>query len=150
MSTLARGYLALSLSLLVAGGVFAYLSLRAPGNDDVVTLYLLLPRLDADAPYRQLSRHLSLRALAAGWAVLGGVLAFWIVRLPFRIRREAALQRKVREYRAEVLELRTLPLREAEEDAALAAEARLDMPRPKVMTAKIDREETASSEDGAR
>lgn len=148
MSTLARVYLALSLSLLIAGGAFAYLSLRAVGNDGLVTLYMLVPRLDADAPYSQLSRDVSTRVLAAGWIVLAGVLWVAAIRLPFRIRRVAALQRKVREYRAEVLELRTLPLRQAEDDAALAAEARLDIPRPKVMTAKLDREETLTRTGG--
>ena len=149
VSTLARVYLALSLSLLIAGGAFAWLSLRAPGNDGAVTLYLLVPQLDADAPYAELTRDLSVRVLAAGWVLLVGVLWLFAMRLPFRIRRMAALQRKVREYRAEVLELRTLPLRQAEDDATLAAEARLDMPRPKVMTAKLDREETLTRTGGA-
>jgi hypothetical protein len=55
------------------------------------------------------------------------------IRAPFRIRAAAVAQRRLRALEREVLELRTLPLRQAEEDDMLAAEARLGGSPQRVM-----------------
>ncbi|MEE9386940.1 MAG: hypothetical protein V3V08_26275 [Nannocystaceae bacterium] len=143
MSTLARVYLAVTLSLLLAGVVFSWLSLRALDGDVTADVVIFLPQFDLAVPAIGIEWQVPVRLLASGWVALGLLVSALLIRLPFRVRQVAQRHRRLREYRKEVLELRTLPLRQAEDDALLAAEARLDLPRPKVMTEKLLREDMA-------
>ena len=135
MSVVGKLYLALSLVLFLLGVVLTSLTLQE--NAAWVEVVVWMPRLDLIEPLERARYEAKLSGLLAGWAVASGVLLLLAMRAPFRIRGAAVTQRRVRELEREVLELRTLPLRQQEEDEILAAEAHLDAGTKKVMTEKI-------------
>ncbi|MBL4684750.1 MAG: hypothetical protein JKY37_09195 [Nannocystaceae bacterium] len=143
MSLLGKVYLGVSLVLLVLGIVWASHALQSNAATPI-KVQLLMPRLDLAEPLVRTLYEVKAAALVAGWVVAGAILAVLAIRGPFRIRAAAMIQRRVRELEREVLELRTLPLRQHDEDEALAAEAHLDAGTKKVMTEKILREERES------
>lgn len=135
MSALGKVYLGVSLTCLLLGIVWASSTLQA--NAAWVEIVLAVPRLDALEPVARIRYEVNLAALLAGWIVTVGMLAIVAMRAPFRIRSAAIVQRRIRELEREVLELRTLPLRQQEEDEILAAEAHVDAGTRKVMTEKF-------------
>ena len=135
MSALGKVYLGVSLTCLLVGIVWASSTLQA--NSAWVEIVLAVPRLDLLEPVARIRYEVNLAALLAGWMLAAGIVAVLAMRAPFRIRSAAVAQRRVRELEREVLELRTLPLRQQEEDEILAAEAHVDAGSRKVMTEKI-------------
>jgi len=159
VSALGKAYLLVSLSLLLLGLVWAITTLQE--NTAWVPVTLWLPAwggpdfpgeglIAPDPPISQApgegppapagwglwqARHyqLSAAALLAGWLTTFVFMAIYAIRAPFRIRAAAIAQRRLRALEREILELRTLPLRQAEEDDMLAAEARLDLAPPRAM-----------------
>ncbi len=119
MSLLGKVYLLVSTTLVVLGLLWAVMNLR--DNAAWVPVSLWLPTWEEPRRY-----EFSAAALLAGWLTTFGLMALYAIRAPFRIRAAAVAQRRLRALEREVLELRTLPLRQAEEDDMLAAEARLD------------------------
>jgi len=140
VSLLGKVYLGVSLVLLVLGIVWASHALQSNAATSI-KIQLLVPRLDLAEPLARHFYEVRAAALVAGWVAAGAILAILAIRAPFRIRGVAMIQRRIRELEREVLELRTLPLRQHDEDEALAAEAHLDAGTKKVMTEKILRDE---------
>lgn len=140
-------YLALSLVLFALGAVSAVLTFRE--NAAWVQIVLWLPGVDQllFAPRRY---EVNLGGLLAGWAVAIGAVGLLLVRAPFLIRSAALKRRRIRELEQEVLELRTLPLRQEEEDEALAVEAHLEAAGKKVMTQKLRMESPGRSKERGR
>jgi hypothetical protein len=132
VSLLGKVYLGVSLALLLVGVAWASNTLQA--NAAWVEIVLAVPRLDPLEPLARIRYEVKLAALLAGWAAAIGVVAVLAIRAPFRIRAAAIGQRRMRELEREVLELRTLPLRQHEEDELLAAEAHVDGGTRRVMT----------------
>lgn len=126
--------------MLVLGIMWASHALQSNAATQI-KIQLLVPRLDLGEPLVRHFYEVKAAALVAGWVSAGAILAILAIRAPFRVRSAAMVQRRVRELEREVLELRTLPLRQHEEDEALAAEAHIDAGTKKVMTEKILREE---------
>jgi hypothetical protein len=87
--------------------------------------------------------------LLAGWVAAAGVLGLLAMRAPFKIRSAALTARRLRDLEREVLALRTLPLRQQEEDELLAADAHLDAGTKKVMTEKLRRDDIIAGRQGA-
>jgi hypothetical protein len=139
VSVLGRAYLAVSLILFVIGVLWASFTLQE--NAAWVEIVLLVPRFDVLDALERARFEVNLAGLLAGWGVVLGLLALVAMRAPFIIRRTALTQRRIRELEREVLELRTLPLRQHEEDEVLAAEAHIESGMKKVMTQKLLREE---------
>lgn len=135
MSALGKVYLGISLTCLLLGIVWASSTLQA--NSAWVEIVLAVPRLDLLEPVARIRYEVNLAALLGGWVLAAGIVAVLAIRGPFRIRGAAVAQRRIRELEREVLELRTLPLRQQEEDEILAAEAHVDAGSRKVMTEKI-------------
>lgn len=158
MSALGKVYLLVSLSLLLLGLVWAVTNLQE--NTAWVPVSLWLPAwggpefpgggliAPASDPVSAANpgaasagwglwqaRHyqLSASALLAGWLTTFVLMAVYAIRAPFRIRAAAVAQRRLRALEREVLELRTLPLRQAEEDDMLAAEAHLEVAPQRAM-----------------
>jgi hypothetical protein len=138
VSVLGRAYLGVSLILFILGLIWFSLVLQENRAWDEVVL--LVPRFDVVDPLVRQRIKVSVAALLAGWGGCVGVLLLLAMRAPFRIRSTAILQRRLRELEREILELRTLPLRQHEEDEILAAEAHLDIRAKKVMTEKLRRD----------
>jgi hypothetical protein len=138
VSVLGRAYLGVSLILFILGLIWFSLVLQENRAWDEVVL--LVPRFDVVDPLVRKRIKVSVAALLAGWGGCVGVLLLLAMRAPFRIRSTAILQRRLRELEKEILELRTLPLRQHEEDEILAAEAHLDIRAKKVMTEKLRRD----------
>lgn len=138
VSVLGRAYLGVSLILFILGLIWFSLVLQENRAWDEVVL--LVPRFDVVDPLVRQRIKVSVAALLAGWGGCVGVLLLLAMRAPFRIRSTAILQRRLRELEKEILELRTLPLRQHEEDEILAAEAHLDIRAKKVMTEKLRRD----------
>ncbi|MFV8756688.1 hypothetical protein ACNOYE_39595 [Nannocystaceae bacterium ST9] len=138
MSVLGRAYLGVSLILFILGLIWFSLVLQENRAWDEVVL--LVPRFDVVDPLVRKRIKVSVAALLAGWGGGVGLLLLLAMRAPFRIRSTAVLQRRLRELEREILELRTLPLRQQEEDEILAAEAHLDIRAKKVMTEKLRRD----------
>lgn len=138
VSVLGRAYLGVSLILFILGLIWFSLVLQENRAWDEVVL--LVPRFDVVDPLVRQRIKISVAALLAGWGSCIGVLLLLAMRAPFRIRSTAILQRRLRELEREILELRTLPLRQHEEDEILAAEAHLDIRAKKVMTEKLRRD----------
>lgn len=127
MSVLGRAYLLVTIVILVLGVMWASVTLSMQENAETwIEAVFLLPQLDLAQPLAPRRYQLHVPALLAGWGVVFLALAVIALRAPLRIRRAAMTQRRLRELEREVLELRTLPLRQHEEDEVLAAEARLD------------------------
>lgn len=139
VSVLGKAYLALSLSLFVIGVLWASFTLQE--NAAWVEIVLLLPRFDSLDALQQGRYEVNLAGLLAGWAIVFGLIALLAMRAPFIVRGAAMTQRRIRELEREVLELRTLPLRQQEEDEILEAEAHIEAGTQKVMTQKLKREE---------
>ena len=131
VSVLGKVYLLVSLGLMVLGLLWAVMTLR--DNTAWVPLTLWIPAWAPDGLWRARHYDVSASALLAGWFTTAGLMAMYAIRAPFRIRAAAVAQRRLRGLEREVLELRTLPLRQAEEDDMLAAEARLDVGQQRVM-----------------
>ena len=131
VSVLGKVYLLVSLGLMVLGLLWAVMTLR--DNTAWVPLALWIPAWTPDGLWRARHYDVSASALLAGWFTTAGLMAIYAIRAPFRIRAAAVAQRRLRGLEREVLELRTLPLRQAEEDDMLAAEARLDGGQQRVM-----------------
>lgn len=131
MSLLGKVYLLVSLTLVVLGLIWAVMILR--DNAAWVPISLWLPAWAPDGLWQARHYEVSAAALLAGWLTTVGLMAMYAIRAPFRIRAAALAQRRLRALEREVLELRTLPLRQAEEDDMLAAEARLGGEPPRVM-----------------
>ena len=139
MSLLGKVYLGVSLALLLVGVVWASNTLQA--NAAWVEIVLAVPRADLIEPLQRIRYEVNLAVLLLGWVLAAGIMSVYAIRAPFKIRGAALLQRRIRELEREVLELRTLPLRQQEEDAILAEEAHIEAGTKKVMTEKIRRDE---------
>ena len=131
MSLLGKVYLLVSLGLVVLGLLWAVMTLR--DNPGWVPITLWIPAWGPEGLWQARHYDVSVSALLAGWLTTFGLMAMYAIRAPFRIRAAAVAQRRLRGLEREVLELRTLPLRQAEEDDMLAAEARLDSGQQRVM-----------------
>jgi hypothetical protein len=131
VSLLGKVYLLVSLFLLALGLVWTIVTLNA--NSGWVEVVLYVPQLDLSAALVRRRYEVSVAALLAGWIAAAALVAVSAIRAPFKIRGAAIAQRRTRELEREVLELRTLPLRQEEEDELLAEEAHLDHGRGKVM-----------------
>ncbi|MCY0993162.1 hypothetical protein OV203_38845 [Nannocystis sp. ILAH1] len=131
MSLLGKVYLLVSLILLALGLVWTIVTLGANTGWVEVVLYLPAADLSPSLVRRRFEVHSA--ALMAGWVVTVALLAVAAIRAPFRIRAAAIAQRRTRELEREVLELRTLPLRQEDEDELLAREAHLSDTRRPVM-----------------
>jgi hypothetical protein len=142
VSVLGKVYLGVSLVLLLVGVVWASNMLQA--NAAWVEIVLAVPRLDLLEPIARIRYEVNLAVLLAGWVAAVGIVATLAVRAPFKIRAAAITQRRVRELEREVLELRTLPLRQHEEDEILAAEAHVEPGSRKVMTEQLRGSDDAS------
>jgi len=135
VSVLGKAYLLVSLTLVVMG--LLWMSMTLQENAAWVEVVLWTPRLDFLEPFVRRRYAVNLSGLLAGWGVAIGIAAYYAIRAPFRIRDLARSQRRLRELEREVLVLRTLPLRQHEEDEILAAQAHLDRGPKKVMTEKM-------------
>lgn len=135
MSLLGKVYLGTSLVLLLLGVVWASNTLQS--NASWVEIVLASPQLDVLEPVAKARYEVNLAVLLGGWMAAIGLLSVLAVRAPFRIRAVAVQQRRIRELEREVLELRTLPLRQQEEDEILAAEAHVEPASRKVMTEQL-------------
>lgn len=147
VSVLGKVYLLVSLGLVVLGLVWAVMTLR--DNTAWVPVTLWIPAWTPEGPWRAQHYDVSASALLAGWFTTAGFMAVYAIRAPFRIRAAAIAQRRLRALEREVLELRTLPLRQAEEDDMLAAEARLDVGQQRVMQSHYFAPEPAPGAPGA-
>lgn len=136
MSVLGKAYLAVSLGLCVIGLLWASLTMQE--NATWVEIVVWMPRADLLDPFVRQRYEVNIAGLMAGWALAGAILLLVAVRAPFLIRGAALAQRRTRELEREVLELRTLPLRQREEDEILAAEAHIATGAKKVMTEKMN------------
>ena len=96
-------------------------------------VWLFVPSWTGDAVGASVRHEVGLPFMLACWAGVGCGICFLAWRLPARIRRSAATQRELRALRREVLKLRTLPLRQREEDEQLAREAQLALGRGTVL-----------------
>ena len=151
MSALGKVYLLVSLGLVVLGLLWAVMTLR--DNTAWVPVTLWMPAWTETGLWQPRHYDVSVSALLAGWLTTLGLMAIYAIRAPFRIRAAAVAQRHLRGLEREVLELRTLPLRQAEEDDMLAAEARLDVGQQRVMQehyAVLPRTSPASDPDDER
>jgi hypothetical protein len=140
VSLLGKVYLLVSLFLLALGLVWTIVTLNAnlphgPSGlqSGWVEVVLYVPQLDLSAALVRRRYEVSVAALLAGWIAATALVAVSAIRAQFKIRSAAIAQRRARELEREVLELRTLPLRQEEEDELLAEEAHLDDGRGKVM-----------------
>lgn len=131
MSLLGKVYLLISLILLALGLAWTIVTLGANTGWVEVVLYLPAADLSPSLVRRRFEIHTA--ALLAGWVVAAALLAIAAIRAPFRVRAAAIAQRRTRELEREVLELRTLPLRQEDEDELLAREAHLSDARRPVM-----------------
>ncbi|WP_106395111.1 hypothetical protein [Enhygromyxa salina] len=138
MSVLGRVYLGVSLIIFILGLIWFTLVLQE--NRAWVEVVLLVPRVDFVDPLVRKRFQMNVAAIMAGWGGCVSLLLLMGIVTPFRIRSMALLQRRLRELEREILELRTLPLRQQEEDEILAAEAHLDIRAKKVMTEKMRRD----------
>jgi hypothetical protein len=141
VSVLGRAYLGVSLILFIVGLIWFTLVLQE--NRAWVEVVLLVPRFDFVDPLIRRRFQMNVAAIMAGWGGCVSLLLLIGIVAPFRIRSMALMQRRLRELEREILELRTLPLRQQEEDEILAAEAHLDIRAKKVMTEKIRRDRLA-------
>lgn len=141
MSLLGKIYLGVSLTLFVLGIIWASSTLQA--NAAWVEIVITVPSFEFIEPLERMRYEVNLAAVMAGWVTAASLLALLAMRAPFKIRATALTQRRIRELEREVLELRTLPLRQQEEDEILAAEAHIEAGIKKVMTEKLQREERA-------
>jgi hypothetical protein len=146
MSLLGKVYLGVSLVLLLIGVAWASNTLQA--NAAWVEIVLAVPRLDLLEPLARIRYEVNLAVLLAGWVIAVALIGVLAIRAPFRIRGAAVTQRRIRELEREVLELRTLPLRQHEEDEILAAEAHVDAGTRKVMTEQLRNPEDEREEGG--
>lgn len=146
MSVLGRAYLFVSVAIFVLGLIWFTLVLQE--NRAWVEVVLLVPRFDFVDPLVRKRFQVNVAGVMAGWGVGVSLLVFMGIFAPFRIRSMAVLQRRLRELEREILELRTLPLRQQEEDEILAAEAHLDNRAKKVMTEKLRRDRMLERDDG--
>jgi hypothetical protein len=138
VSVLGRAYLGVSLIIFMLGLIWFTLVLQE--NRAWVEVVLLVPRFDFVDPLIRKRFQMNVAAIMAGWGGCVSLLLFMGIIAPFRIRSQALVQRRLRELEREILELRTLPLRQQEEDEILAAEAHLDIRAKKVMTEKMRRD----------
>jgi hypothetical protein len=147
VSVLGKVYLGVSLTLFVVGVVWASNTLQA--NAAWVEIVLAVPRFDLIEPLQRIRYEVNLAVLLAGWVAAAGVLGLLAMRAPFKIRSAALTARRLRDLEREVLALRTLPLRQQEEDELLAADAHLDAGTKKVMTEKLRRDDIIAGRQGA-
>lgn len=131
MSLLGKVYLLVSLACLALGLVWTMVTLAA--NSGWVEVAIYVPTADLSLVFVRRRFEVHVAALMAGWIATAALVAISAVRAPFRIRSAAIAQRHVRELEREVLELRTLPLRQEEEDELLVREAHLSDTRRPVM-----------------
>lgn len=138
VSVLGRAYLGVSLIIFILGLIWFTLVLQE--NRAWVEVVLLVPRFDFVDPLVRRRFQMNVAAIMAGWGGCVGLMVLIGIIAPFRIRSMALMQRRLRELEREIQELRTLPLRQQEEDEILAAEAHLDIRAKKVMTEKLRRD----------
>ena len=138
VSVLGRAYLAVSLIVFILGLIWFTLVLQE--NRAWVEVVLLVPRFDFVDPLVRKRFQMNVAGILAGWGGAVSLMLLAGIVAPFRIRSMALFQRRLRELEREILELRTLPLRQQEEDEILAAEAHLDIRAKKVMTEKMRRD----------
>ncbi|MCB9701693.1 MAG: hypothetical protein H6711_07370 [Myxococcales bacterium] len=136
VSLLGKAYLAVTLGLFFAGLLWASLTMQE--NAAWVEVVVWAPHADFVAPFVRRRFEVNVAGLMIGWMVAGALIALYAIRAPFKIRGAAIAQRRLRELEREVLELRTLPLRQQEEDEILAAEAHIEAGSKKVMIEKIE------------
>lgn len=141
MSVVGKVYLGLALLLFFA--LVLWGSLLLQHNAGWTEVVFLVPQLETLEPLARRRYEVQVGTLLAGWGIALITIAFFAIRAPFRIRAGARTQRRLRDLEREVLELRTMPLRQRDEDEALAAEAHLDVRPRKVMTEKIQAEPAA-------
>lgn len=152
VSVLGRAYLGVSLIVFILGLIWFTLVLQE--NRAWVEVVLLVPRFDFVDPLIRRRFQMNVAAIMAGWGGCVSLILLAGIVAPFRIRSMALMQRRLRELEREILELRTLPLRQQEEDEILATEAHLDIRAKKVMTEKMRRdrmlrEDAAADDDDA-
>jgi hypothetical protein len=145
VSVLGRAYLGVSLIIFILGLIWFTLVLQE--NRAWVEVVLLVPRFDFVDPLVRRRFQMNVAAIMAGWGGCVGLLLLMGIYAPFRIRSMALMQRRLRELEREILELRTLPLRQQEDDDLLAAEAHLDIRAKKVMTEKLRRDRMLLRDD---
>lgn len=138
VSVLGRAYLGVSLIIFILGLIWFTLVLQE--NRAWVEVVLLVPRFDFVDPLVRRRLQMNVAAIMAGWGGCVSLVLLMGIIAPFRIRSMALMQRRLRELEREIQELRTLPLRQHEEDEILAAEAHLDIRAKKVMTEKMRRD----------
>lgn len=138
VTVLGKAYVGVSLILFTLGLIWFSLVLQE--NRAWVEVVLLVPRFDFVDPLVRKRVEMNVALVMAGWGGCASLLLALLVAAPFRVRSQAIDQRRRRELEREILELRTLPLRQQEEDEILAAEARLESRAKKVMTEKMRRE----------
>lgn len=124
--------------LFVLGLVWASTTLQS--NAAWVEIVVPVLRFDAIEPLRRARYEVNLAALMAGWIIVFGLVLVAAMRAPFRIRGAAMHQRYLRELEREIKQLRTLPLRQREEDELLAADAHIELGSRKVMIEQIPAE----------
>ena len=138
VSVLGRAYLYVCLFTIVLGLIWFAPVLQE--NRAWVEVVLLVPGPDFVDPLVRKRIEANVAAVMVGWGGFVGLILVVIAVAPFRVRSMALLQRRLRELEREILELRTLPLRQQEEDEILATEAHLDIRAKKVMTEKMRRD----------
>lgn len=148
VSLLGKVYLGFFLVLLVVGLVWASVTLQS--NSAWIEILVAVPRPDIVEPLALETYEVNLAVLMAGWMAAAGVLLVMAMRAPFKIRAAATVQRRIKELEREVLELRTLPLRQQEEDDLLAADAHIELGTRKVMTEQLRREPPRSDDESPR
>lgn len=147
MSVFGKVYFGVTLALFAFGLVWASTTLQA--NAGWVEVVVTVPRTNLLEPLARIRYEVNLAALMAGWVVTGAIVLLVAIRAPFKIRTTAKAQRRMRDLEREVLELRTLPLRQHDEDELLAADAHLDTSAKKVMSEKL-RNDLEGSDLGER
>lgn len=143
MSVLGKVYL--GVALLVFFLVVVWASVLLQHNAGWTEVVVFVPQFESLEPLARRRYEVQVGTLLAGWGIALILVAAYAVRAPFRIRSAARTQRRLRELEREVLELRTMPLRQRDEDEALAAEAHLDARPRKVMTEKLEIEASPES-----
>lgn len=138
VSLLGKVYLGFFLALLVVGLVWASVTLQS--NSAWIQIQVAVPRADIVEPLALETYEINLAVLITGWMTTAGILVVMAMRAPFKIRVAATVQRRIKELEREVLELRTLPLRQQEEDDLLAADAHIELGSRKVMTEQLRRD----------
>lgn len=148
VSLLGKVYLGFFVAVLIIGLVWASMTLQS--NSAWIQIQVAVPRPDIVEPLALQTYEINLAVLMAGWMAAVAMLVVTAMRAPFKIRAAATVQRRIKELEREVLELRTLPLRQQEEDDLLAADAHIELGTRKVMTEQIRRDVPPLDDDASK